>query len=96
MIVGEGTRTVGLGLIIGVARSVALTRLLSSVLFGVTALDPVTFLTVIGLLLLLALSACWAGFPGHTRESGRGAAAGLIAGVAANVIDGRAGRKCYN
>jgi predicted permease len=60
MIVGDGMRTAALGIIIGLAGSLALTRVLSSVLFGVTALDPVTFLTVTALLLLLALSACWA------------------------------------
>jgi len=47
------------GVVIGVVASFALTRLMSSLLFGVTAADPLTFATVPLLLVLVALLACY-------------------------------------
>jgi putative ABC transport system permease protein len=48
-----------IGTVIGIAGALALTRLMSSLLFGVKPTDPVTF-TVIGLfLMLVALIACY-------------------------------------
>jgi ABC-type antimicrobial peptide transport system permease subunit len=47
-----------IGLTIGLAGSLALTRFLSSLLFGVTATDPLTFASVAVLLALVALAAC--------------------------------------
>jgi putative ABC transport system permease protein len=47
MILGEGLRTILIGVAIGLAGSVALTRTLESLLFGVTASDPLTFSAVI-------------------------------------------------
>jgi ABC-type antimicrobial peptide transport system permease subunit len=46
---------VGLGLI----AAFALTRLLSSMLFGVSAADPVSYLAVVGLLLAVVVVACY-------------------------------------
>ena len=43
---GETAKLVGLGLVLGCAGSVALPRLLDGFLFGVTALDPQTFILV--------------------------------------------------
>src|SRR5215212_1214810 len=54
---GMGLTLVGVG--IGLAASFALTRLMSSLLFGVTAADPLTFATVPALLVLVALLACY-------------------------------------
>jgi ABC-type antimicrobial peptide transport system permease subunit len=48
-----------IGLGVGVAGSLASTRFLSSLLFGVTATDPVTFAAVILLLALVSLAACY-------------------------------------
>jgi putative ABC transport system permease protein len=48
-----------IGLGVGLACSLASTRLLSSLLFGVTATDPLTFAAVIILLALVALAACY-------------------------------------
>jgi putative ABC transport system permease protein len=59
MILGQGMRTILIGLIIGLAGSLALTRTLSSLLFGVTATDPLTFAAVIALLVAAALLACY-------------------------------------
>jgi predicted permease len=59
MILGSGARLIGAGLGAGVVAAWALTRLMASLLFGVTATDPVTFLWVAGLLTVVALLACF-------------------------------------
>ena len=59
MILGQGMRTILLGVALGVAGSLILTRALESLLFGVTATDPVTFLAVMLLLVLAGLLACY-------------------------------------
>jgi putative ABC transport system permease protein len=59
MILGQGLRTVLMGVAIGLAGSFALTRILESLLFGVTATDPLTFAAVILLLVTTALLACY-------------------------------------
>jgi putative ABC transport system permease protein len=46
------------GLAIGFAGALALTRLLSTLLFGVGARDPLTMLSVAGILATVALMAC--------------------------------------
>jgi putative ABC transport system permease protein len=50
---------IGLGLVIGLAGAYALTRLIASLLFGVTAKDPFTFVSVAVLLAAVALLACY-------------------------------------
>jgi putative ABC transport system permease protein len=47
------------GLAIGVAASLVLTRALSSQLFGISATDPLTFIAVAGLVLAVAFLACY-------------------------------------
>jgi putative ABC transport system permease protein len=59
MILTQGIRTILIGIAIGLAGSFALTRTLSSLLFGVTATDPLTFAAVIALLIATALLACY-------------------------------------
>ena len=59
MILNQGVRTIVIGIAIGLAGSFALTRTLSSLLFGVTATDPLTFAAVIALLISAALLACY-------------------------------------
>jgi predicted permease len=59
LIVGEGARLAVSGVAIGVAASFAITRLLSSLLFGVSATDPITFAGVAVLLSLVALLASY-------------------------------------
>jgi putative ABC transport system permease protein len=56
---GQGLRTIMLGVAIGFAGSLALTRTVESLLFGVTATDPITFAGVILLLVAAALLACY-------------------------------------
>jgi ABC-type antimicrobial peptide transport system permease subunit len=59
MILSQGTRTILIGVTIGVAGSLALTRTVQSQLFGVTATDPLTFGGVTLLLVGAALLACY-------------------------------------
>jgi putative ABC transport system permease protein len=59
MILGQGLRTTLAGVAIGLAGSLALTHTMESLLFGVTATDPLTFAGVILLLLAAALLACY-------------------------------------
>jgi len=57
MVLEEGARLAVLGLILGVAAALALGRLLTALLFGVTTTDPLTYLAVSLLLLIVALAA---------------------------------------
>jgi predicted permease len=57
--IGEGMRLAWLGTLAGLAGSVALTRLMAGVLYGVTALDPFTFAAVTGVLAGTAWLASW-------------------------------------
>jgi putative ABC transport system permease protein len=59
LVVGEGARLALFGVVIGIAVSFAITRLISSLLFGVSATDPVTFASVAALLSLAALAASY-------------------------------------
>ena len=59
LVVGEGARLAVLGVAIGIAASFVITRLLSSLLFGVSATDPITFVGVAVLLSLVALLASY-------------------------------------
>ncbi|MCU1267456.1 MAG: hypothetical protein JWM21_3774 [Acidobacteria bacterium] len=59
LIVGNGMALALLGVGAGLLGALALTRLLAGVLFGVTATDGLTFLTVSGGLIAVALLACY-------------------------------------
>jgi putative ABC transport system permease protein len=59
MILGQGMRTIVIGVVIGLAGAMALTRTVESLLFGVTATDPLTFGGVTLLLVGAALLACY-------------------------------------
>jgi putative ABC transport system permease protein len=59
MILSQGLRTIFIGVAIGIAGSLALTRTVESFLFGVTASDPLTFAAVTLLLVGAALLACY-------------------------------------
>jgi putative ABC transport system permease protein len=59
MILGQGLRTILIGVSVGLAGSLAFTRTLESLLFGVTPTDPLTFAAVILLLVAAALLACY-------------------------------------
>jgi putative ABC transport system permease protein len=59
LVAGHGMKLTLIGLAAGLAASVALTRLMSSLLFGVSATDPATFAMISLLLTLVALLACY-------------------------------------
>jgi putative ABC transport system permease protein len=59
LIVSQGFKLVLIGLGIGLAGAFAVTRVISSLLFGVTTKDPLTFVAVTALLGLVALFACY-------------------------------------
>jgi putative ABC transport system permease protein len=59
MILGQGLRTILIGVTMGIAGSLALTRAVASLLFGVTATDPLTFVGVTLLLVGAALLASY-------------------------------------
>ena len=59
MILGQGMRTIVIGVAIGIAGALALTRTVESLLFGVTATDPLTFGGVTILIVGAALLACY-------------------------------------
>jgi putative ABC transport system permease protein len=48
-----------IGVVLGLAGAVALTRVMSSLLFGVTEKDPLTFGVVAALLIAVAFIACF-------------------------------------
>lgn len=59
LILGQELRTIAIGVAIGIAGSLALTRTVESMLFGVTATDPLTFGSVTLLLIAAAVLACY-------------------------------------
>ena len=59
LILGHGAKMALMGVALGIAASLALTRLMGKLLFGVSAYDPLTFLTVACVLILVALAASY-------------------------------------
>jgi putative ABC transport system permease protein len=59
LVVGQGMRLVILGVGAGIAGALVVTRLLESLLFGVSATDPVTFAAVAASLIFVGLLACY-------------------------------------
>jgi len=59
LVLGHGMRVALLGVAIGLAAALGLTRLIASQLYGVSANDPLTFVGVAALLTLVALAACY-------------------------------------
>jgi len=59
LVIGQGMKLVVIGVVIGLAGSFGLTRLMAKLLFGVGPTDPLTFISVAALLMLVALFACF-------------------------------------
>jgi predicted lysophospholipase L1 biosynthesis ABC-type transport system permease subunit len=59
LILGQGTKLALIGVAIGVAAAFGLSRFLSSLLYGVKPTDPLTFLGVTIMLVLVTLLACY-------------------------------------
>jgi len=58
-VLGEGLKLAITGVVIGLAAAFGLTRLMSSLLYGVSPTDPLTFTAVAALLITVALAACY-------------------------------------
>jgi predicted permease len=59
LVLRQGLRLVIIGIAIGLLISVAATRVLAAALFGISPIDPLTFVAITLLLGLVALLACW-------------------------------------
>jgi predicted permease len=59
MLVGQGMVLTAIGIVIGIVVAGVLARLMESLLFGVSATDPLTFTIIALLLAFVALLACW-------------------------------------
>lgn len=57
LVIGQGMKVAIIGIVIGLTGAFLLTRLMSSLLFGVSATDPITFVTIAALLTIIALLA---------------------------------------
>jgi predicted permease len=59
MVLSEGLRVALVGVAVGIAAALGLTHLMTQMIFGVRALDPLTFAGVAILLTFVALTACY-------------------------------------
>jgi putative ABC transport system permease protein len=59
LVMGQGFKLVFIGVAIGIAGALALTRFLSSLLYGVKPTDPLTFIAVTLILIAVSLLACY-------------------------------------
>jgi putative ABC transport system permease protein len=89
LVLGQGMRLVGIGILVGVAASLGLSRFLGSLVYGVGTTDVVTLMGVALLLAVVAVLACYVPARRATRvepavalryEQASGLAAGQAAG----------------
>ena len=59
LVLGEGAKMALVGAAVGTAASLVLTRLMEKQLFGVKAHDPITYASVVLVLMLVAIAACY-------------------------------------
>src|SRR2546421_12700458 len=59
LVLRQGMKLASLGIALGILGALALTHLLSSLLYGITATDPITFATAPAILVGVAALACW-------------------------------------
>jgi putative ABC transport system permease protein len=59
LVLGQSLGMLLIGIVIGLAGAFALTRLMRTLLFEITVTDPLTYVSVIGLLTVVALLACY-------------------------------------
>jgi ABC-type antimicrobial peptide transport system permease subunit len=69
MVLRQSVVVVGVGLAVGLAAALVGTRAMGSFIVGVRPTDPVTFVTVVALLAVVALVACWIPARRATRVS---------------------------
>lgn len=59
LVIGHGVGMAFIGIVLGLIASFGLTRFLAGLLYGVTAVDPITFISISILLLIVAVLACY-------------------------------------
>ena len=59
LVVRQGIRVVAIGAVTGIATALALTRYLGSLLYGVRPIDPLAYVAVTVLLLIVTMAACY-------------------------------------
>jgi predicted lysophospholipase L1 biosynthesis ABC-type transport system permease subunit len=59
LVIGHGMKLAIAGVVLGLIASFALTRTMKNLLFGVSATDPITFVSITVLLAVVAFVACW-------------------------------------
>ena len=59
LVLGQGLLLVGIGIACGLAAAFAGTRVIKDMFVGISATDPMTFVSVVGILTAVALIACW-------------------------------------
>ncbi|MGA8151834.1 MAG: ABC transporter permease [Terriglobales bacterium] len=59
MLLSQSLRTLTIGLLLGIASALAMTRFMASLLFGIRATDPLTFVVMAAILLVVALLASY-------------------------------------
>ena len=59
LVVGQAVLLVGLGIVLGAVAALGTSRLLASLLVGVSSYDPITFAVVSAILMAVALLACY-------------------------------------
>jgi putative ABC transport system permease protein len=59
MVLGQGLLLGLIGVALGAAGALALTRLIRGLLFGISSFDPITFVVMAALLTAVTLAACW-------------------------------------
>jgi len=58
LILRQGVKVIGVGVVIGALAALGLTRLIQSLLWGVTPSDPTTYATVVATIVVIAIVAC--------------------------------------
>ena len=59
MVLRQGLILGGIGVLVGGAGALAVTRMIRGLLFGIKSFDPLTFLTMAAMLIAVTLAACW-------------------------------------
>jgi putative ABC transport system permease protein len=59
LVLGEGMLLTGFGIALGLAGALAASQALVTLLFGISPLDPLTYLGVIALMMAVSVIACW-------------------------------------
>jgi len=63
LVLRQGLTLAGIGLVLGLLGAVVGSRALMTLLFGTSPLDPLTYLSVVAVLMIVSSMACW--IPAH-------------------------------